>query len=128
MRVAFGLSQSVVESAEMIDLDHDHRYELAVARGTPPFALEELLKILLGVEARDGVDDCLVSQLALGERQLFGAVGEVPFERRLAAAPATGAENISSCHQQDREKRECIDHSPALFYDRLADFRSLWHN
>ena len=38
------------------------------------------------------------------------------------------AKNIPGAERQDRQKREQIGHSPALFYDRLADFRRLWHN
>src|SRR3989304_2299702 len=42
-RVPFGLPLALVERAKMVDLDHDDGHALALARATPPFALEKLL-------------------------------------------------------------------------------------
>ena len=77
---------------------------LALARGTPPLALEKFLEILLGVEAGDRVDGRLAEQLVLDERQLLGPLVECRFERPFAASRAAHAKEIAGTHEQDREK------------------------
>ena len=54
--VGFGLPLAIVEGAEIVDFDHDDRDAVPLARGTAPLAFEELLEVLLGVEAGDRID------------------------------------------------------------------------
>ena len=70
----------------MIDLDHDDGDVLALARRTPPLALEKLLEILLGVKAGDGVDGRMMKQLMLDVGELLGALVQCLLERPFTAS------------------------------------------
>jgi hypothetical protein len=113
--VGVGFPLTLVVGAEMVDLDHDDRHALPLARGAAPLALEELLEVLLGVESGNGIDGRVTNELLLGDVQLVGLLLERRLQLIFADLPAPQPERIPGSDEKGSDEGKYIQHSPAVF-------------
>jgi hypothetical protein len=99
----------------MVDLDHDDRHTLPLARGAAPLALEELLEMLLGVESGNGINRRVPNDLLLGDGQLVGPLLERRLQLVFADLPAPYTERIPGSDEEGSDEGKYIQHSPAVF-------------